>query len=116
MPERRTDMLVRQEGSEPMTIVRVVPATAERWPELGRVFGPREKDPTSCWCQRFCRHDEPTNRDALHREIHETDPPVGLLALLDGDVVGWTRAVPRSSLPRIAEHRVLARLLDDDAD
>ena len=99
-----------------MTMVRVVPATAERWPQLGRVFGPREKDPTSCWCQRFRRHDEPTNRDALQREIHQADPPVGLLAYLQGDVVGWTRAVPRSTLPGIAEHRALARILDEDLD
>ena len=82
-----------------MTKVRVVPATAERWPQLGRVFGPREKDPTSCWCQRFRRHEEPDNRGALQREVHEADLPVGLLAYLDDDVVGWTRVVPRSTLP-----------------
>jgi GNAT superfamily N-acetyltransferase len=109
-------MLVQQEGSEPMTTVRVVPATVERWQQLGRVFGPREKNPTSCWCQRFRRHDEPTNRDALQREIHQADPPVGLLAYLHGDVVGWTRAVPRSTLPGITEHRALARILDEDLD
>ena len=95
----------QQEGSEPITTVRVLPATAETWPQLGRVFGPRENYPTSCWCQRFRRHGEPPNRDALQREIHQADPPVGLLAYLHGDVVGWTRAVPRSTLHGIAEHR-----------
>ena len=77
--------------------MRVVPATPENWPQLGRVFGPREKDPTSCWCQRFRRYDELNNRDALQREVHEADLPVGLLAYLDDDVVGWTRVVPRST-------------------
>jgi GNAT superfamily N-acetyltransferase len=99
-----------------MTRVRVVPATAERWPELGRVFGPRENDPASCWCQRFRRHEEPDNRAALQREVHEADLPIGLLAYLQDDVVGWTRVVPRSTLPRIAAHRILARILDDDPD
>jgi GNAT superfamily N-acetyltransferase len=104
------------EGSERMTEVHVVPATAERWPQLGRVFGPREKDPTSCWCQRFRRHDEPDNRSALRREIEKADTPIGLLAYLDDDVVGWTRVVPRSTLPGITGHRALARILDDDPD
>jgi GNAT superfamily N-acetyltransferase len=97
-----------------MTAVRVVPATAERWPQLGRVFGPRQKAPTSCWCQRFRRHEEPDNRGALQREVHEADLPVGLLAYLDDAVVGWTRVVPRSTLPGITENRALARILDED--
>jgi hypothetical protein len=36
-----------------MTTVRVVPATAERWPQLGRVFGPREKDPRRAGANGF---------------------------------------------------------------
>jgi GNAT superfamily N-acetyltransferase len=99
-----------------MTAVRVLPATAERWPQLGRVFGPREKNPDSCWCQRFRRHAEPDNRSELHREVHEADLPIGLLAYVDDDVVGWTRVVPRSTLPGIVENRALARILDDDPD
>jgi GNAT superfamily N-acetyltransferase len=99
-----------------MTTVRVVPATAERWPQLGRVFGARGKDPTSCWCQRFRRHEEPDNRGALQREIHDADLPVGLLAYLHDDVVGWTRVVPRLMLPGITENRALARILDEDPD
>jgi GNAT superfamily N-acetyltransferase len=99
-----------------MDTLRVVPAVAERWPQLGRVFGSREKDPTSCWCQRFRRHEEPDNRGALQREVHEAVLPVGLLAYLDDDVVGWTRVVPRWTLPGIAEHRALARILDDDPE
>lgn len=99
-----------------MTAVRVVPATAERWPQLGRVFGAREKDPTSCWCQRFRRHEEPDNRSALHREVQDAKVPVGLLAYGDDDAVGWTRVVPRSTLPGVTENRALARILDDDPD
>lgn len=99
-----------------VSTVRVVPATAERWPQVGRAFGPREKNADSCWCQRFRRHQEPDNRAALRREIYEADLPIGLLALLDDDVVGWTRVVPRSTLPAITEHRTLTRILGEDPD
>lgn len=101
-------------GSGQMAAVRVVPATTDQWPRLGRAFGPREKDATSCWCQRFRRHEEPDNRRALRREIGAAEVPVGLLACPDDDVVGWTRVVPRSTLPGIIENRALARILDED--
>jgi GNAT superfamily N-acetyltransferase len=94
--------------------VRIFPATTANWPELGRVWGAREKDPDSCWCQRFRRHDEPDNRTALEREVAEADVPVGLLASLDEEIVGWTRVVPRSSLPGVTGNRALARVLEPD--
>ena len=66
--EQRTDMDVAAgEGSNQDAAVRIVPATAEKWPRLGHVFGSREKDPSSCWCQRFLRHGESDNRSALRR-------------------------------------------------
>jgi GNAT superfamily N-acetyltransferase len=99
-----------------MNGLRVVPATVERWPRLGRVFGPRENDPNSCWCQRFLRHEDPDNRRALQREIQEAKVPIGLVACRDDDPVGWTRVVPRSTLPAIAQNRALARILDDDPE
>jgi GNAT superfamily N-acetyltransferase len=97
-----------------MAVVQVVPATGDTWPRVGRAFGAREQDPTSCWCQRFRLHGEPDNRSALHREVEEATVPVGLLALRDDDVIGWTRVVPRSTLPGITGNRALGRILDDD--
>ena len=97
-----------------MAAVLVLPATPDRWPLLGEAFGARGRDATSCWCQRFRRHDEPDNRAALRREVEEAEVPVGLLAYRDDDVVGWTRVVPRSTLPGITGNRALARILDDD--
>jgi GNAT superfamily N-acetyltransferase len=97
-----------------MTEVYVVPATADRWPHVGRVFGPREKDPTSCWCQRFLHHGEVDNRTALQREVLEAEVPVGLLAYRDEDAVGWTRVAPRWTLPGVTANRALARILDED--
>ena len=104
------------ESSDQASAVRIVPATAGQWPQLGRVFGPREKDPNSCWCQRFLRHEESDNRSALRREVQDAEVPIALLAHLDDNVVGWTRVVPRSTLPGITENRALARILDDDPD
>ena len=75
------------EGSNQHAAVRIVPATAERWPRLGHVFGSREKDPSSCWCQRFLRHGEFDNRSALRREVQDAEVPIGLLAYLDDSVV-----------------------------
>lgn len=95
--------------------IRIVPATPDLWPRMGHVYGPREKNPDSCWCQRFRRHAAADNRTALRCEIEDSTLPIGLLALVDGEAVGWTRVVPRSSLPGIAENRALARLLDDAA-
>lgn len=96
--------------------IEIHPVTSALWPEVGHAFGPREKKADSCWCQRFRRHDEPDNRSALRREILEADVPVGLAAVDDGKVIGWTRVVPRSTLPGIVENRALARLLTDDSD
>lgn len=103
-------------GIRRTSAVHVVPATPERWPHVGRVFGPREKDPHSCWCQRFLHHGEVDNRRALQREVLEAEVPVGLVAYRDGDAVGWTRVVPRSALPGITANRALARILDEDPD
>lgn len=94
----------------------MVPATPDLWPRLGHTFGPREKNPNSCWCQRFRRHNAPDNRTELRREIERSDPHIGLLALVDGEAVGWTRVVPRASLPGVVENGALARLLDGAAD
>jgi GNAT superfamily N-acetyltransferase len=94
--------------------VRVEPATADVWPSLGEVFGPRAVDPNSCWCQRFRRHDAADNRSALREEIEQSATPVGLVAYRGTDPIGWTRVVPRSTLPGITGNRALARILDDD--
>ena len=60
--------------------------------------------------------EEPDNRSALQREVQEAGLPVGLLAYRDDVAVGWTRVVPRSTLPGITENRALARILDEDPD
>lgn len=96
-----------------MTIT-VAAATAGRWVDVAMVFGRAASRPDSCWCQRFRRHHEPSNRAALEAEVVAAEVPVGLLAYVDGAPAGWTRVVPRRTLPGITGNRALRRLLDDD--
>ena len=108
--------LAAGEGSNQDAAVRIVPATAEQWPRLGHVFGSREKDPSSCWCQRFLRHGESDNRSALRREVQDAEVPIGLLAYLDDSIVGIrhlhrnSRHVPTSHVPTSRVHRDRAHL------
>lgn len=77
------------------------------------MFGPRAR-PDSCWCQRFRRHDAPDNEAALSGEIASATVPIGLVAYVDDAAVGWSRVVPRATLPGVVENSALARVLDDD--
>jgi GNAT superfamily N-acetyltransferase len=95
--------------------LEIGPATIARWPDVVQAFGPRASSPDSCWCQRFRRHENLTNQDALHAEIRDSPVPIGLVAYVDGRPAGWTRVVPRDTLPGITGNTALRRLLDDDA-
>ena len=95
-----------------MADVTVEPATVERWDDVVRAFGAR--GPDTCWCQRFRHHDGPDNRAALRGEIDAATVPIGLIAYVDADPAGWTRVVPRETLPGVRDNRALRRLLEDD--
>ena len=90
------------------------PATAAHWPDVVRVLGGPRSKPTSCWCQRFCVHDKRNNRAALLEEIETADVAVGLLAYVDGEPAGWSRVVPRKTLPGIEGNRAVQRLVAKD--
>ncbi len=95
------------------------PVTADRWDELERLFGPNGAY-SGCWCMYFrqsakeydaCRG-EP-NREALRAIVEAAEEP-GLLALRDGEPVGWVAVSPRDTFPRILRSRVI-KPLDDSA-
>ncbi|MFF1633072.1 GNAT family N-acetyltransferase [Leifsonia sp. NPDC058248] len=100
--------------------VTILPATADRWEDIVRVFGIRGDDPSWCWCRRFLTQpDGPAgtdNRSTLRREVAEAATPPGLIASVDGVPVGWTRVGPRSRFPGVTSNRALARVLYDDPD
>ena len=95
--------------------ITVEAVSAAKWPDVVAAFGQRSSNPNSCWCQRFRRHNAPSNRDALQREIDTASVPVGLLAYVNDQPAGWTRVVPRHTLPGVSGNRALQRILDDDS-
>lgn len=95
--------------------ITVHPATAQRWGDVAGVFAGRGG--SSCWCQRFSRTSRSDRSTALGQEIEQADAPVGLIAYVDDEPAGWSRVVPRTSLPGVAENRALQRLYArDEAD
>jgi GNAT superfamily N-acetyltransferase len=94
--------------------VVVEPATPDRWDDVAGAFGSRARDPNSCWCQRFLVTSDVSNQHALQTEIESAEVPPGLVAYVDGEPVGWTRVVPRDTLPGILNNRALARVLSAD--
>ena len=92
--------MVSGTGPEPAPI-EVRPATS--WEHLAVMLGPKRTDATVCWClsyraltkeQRELRGPE---RGALARELYSADPPPGVLAYRDGQVVGWAAVQPRAN-------------------
>jgi GNAT superfamily N-acetyltransferase len=94
--------------------IRIELATDRVWSDVRIAFGPRASNADSCWCQRFRTHDSATNEDALRTELRTAAVPIGLLAYLDDQPVGWTRVVPRNTLPGVSGNSALQRLLEDD--
>lgn len=95
--------------------VTVRTATAKRWEDVMQIFTGRAG--SNCWCQRFRRSAAKDRPTALHDEIEHATGPVGLIAYVDDEPAGWSRVVPRASLPGIVENRALQRLYArDDAD
>lgn len=82
----------------------VLPATAERFDDLATVLAPRNPDTVACWCLTY-RLSPRENRALGARERPEhvrrlcaREVPPGVLAYLDGEVVGWAGVAPRSEL------------------
>ena len=100
----------------------VVPATPERWPDLEELFGPRGAV-GGCWCMywRLPRKEYEVgkgdaNRNALHTLVAggggQRRYAPGLLAYLEGRVVGWAAVAPRADYPRLENSRNLKRVDD----
>lgn len=95
--------------------LRVLPATKDRWGDVVGCFGRRGNDPQWCWCQRFVGTPlDGDNRGALHQQITAAAVPVGLVAFVDEQPVGWTRVCPRAELAGVLSHRGLTRILPED--
>jgi len=99
----------------------VVPATSERWSDLEELFGRMH-----CWCQYWrmsasqygrlspgeLEGDQMVQRkEALRQQLGRPVPP-GMLAYLDGHIVGWCGFGPRPEMERLVRSRTIPALDD----
>lgn len=93
--------------------VTVAKASAARWQDLERLFGPNGGC-AGCWCMWFrqggqefrARHGE-HNRRALKRLVAAAVAP-GVIAYQEGAPVGWCAVAPREQYPRLLRSPTLA--------
>jgi GNAT superfamily N-acetyltransferase len=91
--------------------VEIVELTADTWPSLERLFS-ANKTVGGCWCCWFMRPNKDVqagwgegNKDHLRAQV-EDKAPLGLLALDDGESLGWVAVAPRSTYPRLATSKI----------
>jgi GNAT superfamily N-acetyltransferase len=93
--------------------MNVEPLTAQRFPDLARLFGPNGAN-SGCWCmwwrvpaKEWTANGNAGNRTAFEETVLRGEP-TGLLAYHDGAPVGWVALAPRSAYPRLLRSRTLA--------
>lgn len=100
----------------------ILPLTAERWPLLEDLFGPKGAH-GGCWCMYFrqprAEWKSRTNEGnkGEFRERVESGPPPGLIAIDNDKPVGWMQIGPRPDVPKWSSpRRASAPMSLDDAD
>jgi GNAT superfamily N-acetyltransferase len=83
---------------------QILPLTPERWPLFEDLFG-KQGACYGCWCTHFRlrpavrrENDRQRNKDFIRARI-EAGPPPGLLALKNGQAMGWMQIGPRADIP-----------------
>ncbi len=98
--------------------IEIRPATAELFGDLETVLGPKDPEAPACWCLSYRvssgdpRLKSGTSRRAVMRELCSVPVPPGVLAYLEGEVVGWCSVSPRSSYHRLVHSRVIPTVDD----
>jgi GNAT superfamily N-acetyltransferase len=97
--------------------LQIHPVTAERWPDMEALFGPRGAC-AGCWCMFFRQTQKEFealrgdgNRAAMKALIDGGQVP-GLIAYAGDKPVGWVSVAPRSEFPRLQRSR-LFKPIDD---
>jgi GNAT superfamily N-acetyltransferase len=117
-------IVVPRRAAEPIPAadLEILPATAERWPDVVTLLGGNAD--RGCWCMSwrgaegataaaFGRAAPGANRDALESQVRFGTFAPGVIAYLDGQPVGWCGLGPRAAMPRLMRSRTIPRL--DDA-
>ena len=91
------------------------PVTADRWPDLERLFGPRGAC-AGCWCMfwrlrraEFGRSPAAERRARLKGLVDAGQVP-GILAYADDEPIAWVSLGPRESFPPLERSRTLKRV------
>jgi GNAT superfamily N-acetyltransferase len=89
--------------------MEIVELTAGTWPSLEKLFS-ANKTVGGCWCCWFMRpHAEVQadwgegNKKFLRDKV---GTPLGLLAVEDGEPLGWVAVAPREAYPRLATSKI----------
>jgi GNAT superfamily N-acetyltransferase len=95
------------------------PLTVDLWPALAELFA-AGGDPKWCWCQywrkpgsNWSNTTADDNREDLRALLDRDGPAPGLVAIQDGNAVGWVGVGPREEFPRLARSRTLPQLPGD---
>lgn len=95
--------------------IGIVPATADRWPDLEALFGPKGAY-AGCWCM-FWRLDRSAFKQlkgagtkAVLQGMTCDNKVPGFLAYQDGRAVGWCSAGPREQYAALENSRILKRV------
>lgn len=88
------------------------PLKQNLWTDLEELFGPRGAC-GGCWCMfwklRGKAFGETKGYETrqMHKSIVDSGVATGLLAYLQGEVVGWVAVEPREAYPKLAHSRLL---------
>lgn len=91
-----------------MDVVELTPAT---WPMLESLFS-ANKTVGACWCCWFMRPGKEIdanwgegNKNYLRDKV-DAQAPLGLLAMEEGEPLGWVAVAPRQTYPRLATSKI----------
>ena len=97
--------------------IEVYPVTADRWPDLETLFGPKGAY-AGCWCMNW-RLRRPVfkaldgdGRKAELRHLTHADHAPGVLAYQGGLPAGWCSIGPREDFAALETSRILKRVDD----
>lgn len=98
------------------SLVEVVPATVDRWPDVRTLFDGHGE--LGCWCQYWRQSSSAYRRGGpgsgevnLRRQVAEGPPP-GMLAYVGGEPAGWLGFWPRDRLERLVRSRTIPKIDD----
>lgn len=96
--------------------LRIVPATASRWSDVGELLDASGEQ--GCWCQAWRGLDTmalsggKSRPELLRAQMRGKRPAPGYLAYLDGVPVGWVGVGVRTETPRLVNSRTIPAVDD----